>query len=298
MLSDRSYFKNDYPDRGRGALAWFISAIAAGFILESVFTKWFDSNLFSAWFSLHSNSLRGLSLWQFVSYGFLHNGALPFQILIVAFNLLCLYVLGKEIEGLVGTRRFVWLYLGALIFGGLTWTAVHFQHGGSVAGAWPGIAALLTLFACLNPNQPITLLVFFVAPVTLKPKHLVLGLVCLDTLGLALWEIRGNPSPLGFAHSAHLGGMLAGFLYYRYVHLREWQNPDGRAEIELPAWFKKKRKSAPEAASKYTVNLSSPEDLRAEVDRILDKINSQGFNSLTPEEKRLLDDARDQISRQ
>jgi len=34
------------------------------------------------------------------------------------------------------------------------------------------------------------------------------------------------------------------------------------------------------------------------VDRILDKINSKGFGALTPEEKRLLDDAREQLSRQ
>jgi hypothetical protein len=37
--------------------------------------------------------------------------------------------------------------------------------------------------------------------------------------------------------------------------------------------------------------------LRAEVDRILDKINSEGFGALTAEEKRLLDEARDLLSR-
>jgi hypothetical protein len=33
------------------------------------------------------------------------------------------------------------------------------------------------------------------------------------------------------------------------------------------------------------------------VDRILDKINSHGFGSLSPEEKRLLDEAKDLLSR-
>jgi hypothetical protein len=33
------------------------------------------------------------------------------------------------------------------------------------------------------------------------------------------------------------------------------------------------------------------------VDRILDKINSHGFSALTPEEKRILDDAKDMLSR-
>jgi hypothetical protein len=38
-------------------------------------------------------------------------------------------------------------------------------------------------------------------------------------------------------------------------------------------------------------------DLRAQVDLILDKINSQGFGALTPEEKRILDEAKDLLSR-
>jgi hypothetical protein len=45
------------------------------------------------------------------------------------------------------------------------------------------------------------------------------------------------------------------------------------------------------------VNLTNRNDLRVEVDRILDKINSEGFGALTPEEKRLLDEARDLLSR-
>jgi hypothetical protein len=45
------------------------------------------------------------------------------------------------------------------------------------------------------------------------------------------------------------------------------------------------------------VNLSPRADLRAEVDRILDKINSQGFGALTEEEKRRLDEAKDLLSR-
>ena len=38
-------------------------------------------------------------------------------------------------------------------------------------------------------------------------------------------------------------------------------------------------------------------DLKVEVDRILDKINSEGFGALTPDEKRLLDSAKDLLSR-
>ena len=50
-------------------------------------------------------------------------------------------------------------------------------------------------------------------------------------------------------------------------------------------------------AASYTINLGDRGHLRAEVDRILDKINSDGFPSLSAEEKRILDEARDVITR-
>jgi hypothetical protein len=81
------------------------------------------------------------------------------------------------------------------------------------------------------------------------------------------------------------------------VHQHEWKNPDGSTDIELPRWLRKSQKAAAAAPAKFKLNLSSREDLRTEVDRILDKINSDGFSALTAEEKRLLDEARDQLSR-
>jgi len=53
----------------------------------------------------------------------------------------------------------------------------------------------------------------------------------------------------------------------------------------------------PLPAAPEPVNVGSREHLRAEVDRILDKINSQGFGALTADEKRILDEARDLLSR-
>jgi hypothetical protein len=46
-----------------------------------------------------------------------------------------------------------------------------------------------------------------------------------------------------------------------------------------------------------TAPVRDKEHIRAEVDRILDKINSEGFNALTADEKRVLDDAKDLLSR-
>ena len=71
--------------------------------------------------------------------------------------------------------------------------------------------------------------------------------------------------------------------------------------------MRRSRRPPTATAGTYKVNLSGTEpekptrmgkaDLRAEVDRILDKINSQGFGSLTDEEKRCLDQAKDLLNR-
>jgi hypothetical protein len=158
---------------------------------------------------------------------------------------------------------------------------------------------LLVLFACVYPNQEVTFLLFFVLPVTMKPKYLAIGCVALDLFGCVFYEVMGNASPVGFAHSAHLGGMAAGWLYFRFVHSPPaWGVRAGsRASIELPQWMKRSAPAGSAPRPAYRVNLGNREDLRAELDRILDKINSQGFGALTPDEKRLLDEAKDSLSR-
>jgi hypothetical protein len=102
------------------------------------------------------------------------------------------------------------------------------------------------------------------------------------------------------ASSAHLGGMLTGLIYHRFVHNAAWFNPEDRPDVELPRWIK--RSGKPEAVTPAFDNTTATppntrQDIRAEVDRILDKINSHGFGALTPDEKRVLDNAKHLLSR-
>jgi hypothetical protein len=86
-------------------------------------------------------------------------------------------------------------------------------------------------------------------------------------------------------------------IYYRFVHDSDWSLFSRRGDIELPRWLKRGPRADALPASPSRVNLGSPADLRAEVDRILDKINSEGFGALTSDEKRVLDEARDLLSK-
>lgn len=295
MLSDRSYMRDSYPRTTRSALVWIISATVGGFILANVFERLFLSSQFTDLFALSQPDIKRGYLWQLFTYGFVQKPGELFDVLTFCFNLLWLYLLGRELEGLLGGKRLTWLYLTGLALGGLAWFGTNYKVGGQMSGAWPGVAAFFVMYACLNANQRIPLLIFFVFPVTLKPKYLAWAAVLFETCALFFYELPHRESRLG-SPSAHLAGMLVGFLYFRFVHEREWRTPDGVAEIELPQWLRKKQKAPEAVAPVYKVNLDR-EALRAEVDRILDKINSDGFAALTIEEKRLLDDAKDLLSR-
>jgi membrane associated rhomboid family serine protease len=292
MLSDRSYMRDSYGRQTTSVLTWIISALAAGFILQVIFERAFLSGAFTHFAALSSTGLRAGRVWSLLSYTFVHEG-----ILHVLGNALALYFLGRELIPMIGEKRFGWLYVLSALAGGLLWFAVNFNHAGSLLiGASATVCAFLVLFACFFPNREITLLVFFVLPVTLKPKYLAAIVAIVDLFGFLFGELPGGRFDFGIAHSAHLGGMVVGLLYYHFIHQREWRNPDSRAEIELPRWLRKSQK-AQTAAAPYKVNLTTREDLRAEVDRILDKINSEGFGALTAEEKRVLDEAKDSLSR-
>lgn len=292
MLSDRSYMRDEDPRNATSVLVWLICAIVAGFILQQVMLKWImDGHGLESLLGLSPARIEAGHVWTLITYAFLHG-----NILHVVGVLLGLYFLGRELLPLLGPRRFLGLFGVAIMVGGLLWTATNWNSNALLLGASGGVFALLIVFACFYPNQQMTLLLFFILPVTVKPKYLALTVVLIDLCGFVFYEIMGARSPFGFAHSAHLGGMAVGWFYFRYVHQANWGFLTRRSDIELPRWMRKGSKSAA-AASTTNVNVPTRADLRAEVDRILDKINSQGFSALTPEEKRVLDNAKDLLSR-
>ncbi len=295
MLSDRSYMRDDYPREGTSALAWLISSIVAVFVLQKLFAGPLASldGVLENLLALTVTNIKAGKLWTLLTYSFLHSGLLH-----IIGNLLGIYFMGRALQPVLSTKRVMWVYGLAVGLGGLLWLGTHWQSGGMAIGASAGVLGLFTVFACFYPNQPMTFLMFFVLPVTLKPKYVLFTWLGIELMGYFFYEVWGAASPFDtpIAHSAHLGGMLAGWIYYRYLHEATWRF-SGKADIELPRWFKKKAKTQPKGAPAYQVDLSRPNELRAEVDRILDKINSQGFGALTPEEKRLLDEAKDILSR-
>lgn len=287
MIYDRPYMQDDYRPKQPPVLTWILVSTIAVFVLQNVFGAWFRSGFFLDVFALSVPNLGQGLVWTLVTYAFLH--ASLFHIL---GNMLVVFFIGRELLPLLGARRFAQLYVAAAVVGGLFWLGIGVIGGvgGNLIGASGSAFALLTVFACIYPNKPITLLLFFIIPVTIKPKYLVLGLLAFSIFGVLFLELTGDP----IAHSAHLGGMFAGWLFFQYVHGRP-ERPSRKIGMEPPSWFKKKGSGT--TTGSFSINITNRKVLQKEVDRILDKINSKGFGALTDEEKKLLDRAKDLLSK-
>ncbi|MEX2044282.1 MAG: rhomboid family intramembrane serine protease [Opitutus sp.] len=292
MLSDRPYMREDYQPERTSFLVWILAAIAAGFIVQNIFAVWLGSPVFERLMVLSAAAVKQGHVWALLTYPLLHGGIL--HLLLIGLGI---FFLGREVVAHVGERRMPWLTLGAVALGGLAWLALNFNRMGVVMGAAPILLCYLTVFACLFPNREISFLVFFVIPITTRPKYILWVALAIDVLGLLFSELPGGRVQTTVAHSAHLGAMLAGWLYYRFMLQADSPGMRRSAGIELPRWMKRRKKMTPTASPAQQVRTAPGENIRAEVDRILDKINSQGFGSLTPEEKRVLDNAKDLLSR-
>ncbi len=214
--------------------------------------------------------------WGAVTYMFLHGG---FWHLFL--NMLVLFFFGPPLESRWGSREFLKYYFIC----GLGGVALSFLFAPYIIiGASAAIYGLMLAFAMIWPNAPIY--IWGILPV--KAKWLV-GLLFMLSLMSAF-----TGAEAGVAHFAHLGGILTGFLYLK----RDWRpgHPDktgprgGRARRlaivprEEPREKAESRRPGPGGWSRRE------EALLDEVDRILDKISSQGIGALTPEEKRTLDE--------
>ncbi|HKJ93510.1 MAG TPA: rhomboid family intramembrane serine protease [Longimicrobiales bacterium] len=205
--------------------------------------------------------------WTPITYMFVHAG-----IWHIGFNMLALFFFGPRVEARMGGRRFLVLYF----LSGLGGAALSFITPYTmVVGASGAIFGVLLAFARYWPHERIY--IWGVLPV--PAAAMVVGLVVISLyLG-----IRGGGT---VAHFAHLGGFGAGWLYLKWLesrrgHFKRKATP--RAPSTLDRVSGKARR---EEASWRAIDLDSLHEVnREEVDRILRKIDDDGADSLTPDER-------------
>lgn len=189
------------------AVKWLLIINGVVFLLELIIGRTDGGMLFlmdHLAISLNGFLFHG-ELWQPITYMFLHD---PHGLSHILWNMLMLWMFGCPLEGFWGAKRFVKFYLitgvlaaGAILMAGLFWAPPNREV--YTLGASGALYALLVAFGFNFPNSMIYLFGLF----PIKGKHLVMlfiGLGILQNL-----TIGASPHT---SVSAHMGGMLAGFL--------------------------------------------------------------------------------------
>ena len=158
--------------------------------------------------------LGQLQIWQPITYMFLHAGF--FHIL---FNMLTLWMFGVELERMWGSRFFTKFYFVSGIGAALTTLLLSFVPGSFgnelyyslTVGASGAIYGVLLAYALYFPNRPIYMYLLF--PIPAKYFVMIMG-------GISLLSSLSEPGS-GIAHTTHLGGLVAAYVYLKgtRVHL-------------------------------------------------------------------------------
>jgi len=263
------------------AVRFLLIGTTAAYLLQAIADR-LTGGAFTVLFSLSLDGLLRRDLWQPVTYLFLHGGLWH-----LILNMLGLFFFGPETERAIGTRRFLALYFACGILAGLGWILISGTPASHCLGASGAIFGVLGAFAGLFPQRPVTLLVFFVIPVSLRARTLAIA------LGLfSLLAIVSQPGQIAYA--AHLVGGLAGYLYGLYgvneglgrgsFNPRQWWN-DLRWR-----WHRRKFQVLRGSDQDWETKTEAPPSPQ-EVDEVLAKISKWGLGRLTTRDRDILDRA-------
>jgi membrane associated rhomboid family serine protease len=235
---------------------------------------------------LHPDYIRDFQVWRLLTYMFVHAG---WGHLFV--NMWGLFLFGRALEDRLGPARFMYLYLTSGLVGGLVWLAANWSPRAlPVVGASGAVFGVMVAAAMVYPNMMIMLLI---PPIPMRLKTFVCGYAIIEIL-MAISQAKNRGG--GIAHIAHLGGILGGYLYMRrlgapHLHVMDLFDPLRRKWGQWRAGSRRRRFQVTEPPDEADDGLG----LGRETDRILDKIGEHGVSSLTAEERRTLDRARERL---
>ncbi len=219
-------------------------------------------------------------------------------------NMYGLFVFGPRVEQTLGTKRFTWFYLlcglGGVVF------QMLFIRTGLLIGASAAVFGVMTAYAMQWPDDDVYLM--FVLP--MRVRTLVVGLFVFNlVMGVAA---TGDNGGTNIAYFAHIGGVIAAYVYMRMAastgmdrvsqrvaNLPDADEPPRAIPRNLP-----RRERGDEvddivakskaAVAKRTVAVTPRPRRREakadELNRVLDKISEAGLESLTQDERRLLEE--------
>jgi membrane associated rhomboid family serine protease len=236
-------------------------------VFSAISRNWIGADPLEPWLALTPQNAK--FVYPFFTYVLPHSTYDAWHIVL---NMVMFWYLGQELEVRLGRTRFLTLFFGAAVFGAIAFVLLAVAMSlftGSVPsyrlmGASGGIFALIFYIARESPSRP-----FFLYFIAVPARVLAFILVVLE-----IWPIIFGASD-GVAHSVHLAGAGFGWVYQRHP-------------FDAFALVGRWREAARARAVRREQRVGERDD--AEVDRLLRKIHDQGMPSLTPAERRFLDE--------
>ena len=252
------------------------------------------------WLALERDLVfRSGHIWRFLTYAFCHSET---RLMHIVCNMFALFFVGRIVANKVGDREFLWLYLASAVFAGIVQAcsmAIFRAPGQDWAlGASGAVSAVFVLFAMHYPR--LKLYIFGLVPIQAR-WLLVIALAYdgLGFLGVVPSIFVGDGAKIG--HAAHLGGVIFGFLYFRWnMNLTSWWDQvAGRTRTTRSASGESEGEVAAGGFNLRVYNPGSQPDISYadRVDEILDKISRDGEASLTDRERRILTQASEHLNR-
>ncbi len=297
-IYDREYYRGE--TRGSG---WFsglapvcktIIVINAIVFLFEQLTQ-LDEQITTTYFAASTEwTLRHLYLWQLLTATFLHGNLWH-----ILGNMWFLWIVGREMEALYGSRDFLAFYLAAAIFSTLMWvlTAAVGHDPRPMIGASGAVMAVVMLYTLYYPKREI--LLFFVP----MPMWLLLAIYLAYPL---LPVLSGaNAGTTQVAIMSHLAGAAFAFVFkqfdLRWSRIISGRIFKPRLRIFTPVPREPTRSRTPNpsrttanvggAGKSAAVSVIPEEQLDARLDEVLAKIAREGRAGLTEEELRVLQEA-------
>ena len=184
---------------------WLALICIIVFVIQQIMPGFTDA------FLLTSDSLT--SPWRFLTAVFLHGSVAH-----LFYNLFALVLFGIMLESIIGSRKFLWLFL----ISGILANIISFYFYPSSLGA---SGAIMAIIGCLAVLRPMMTIWAFNLPMPMF-------------VAAILWTLGSIMGIFGFGdqstgHIAHLGGIVVGLLYGFYLRVRYPQKKNVENHIEI-----------------------------------------------------------------
>lgn len=254
------------------------------------------------WGAFSLTALLDGRVWTLFTHLFVHQGLVH-----LILNCVVIFFAGKAVQALLGAKHFLYIYFLSGVVGAASQAVAGLALGQthSVIGATAAAYGTFLALAAMLPQESVSAMLHFVLPARLRFWTVAVAAMGVSSILATLQIFKVWPTDV--SHFAHLGGAMAGWWFVRLLgyggppvtYERMWHERQRTEEARAFAGVPRRKRAARvmDEPAMSPPPVSTREFIEQEIDPLLDKIAEHGLDSLSEEERGLLDRAREEIMR-